>query len=46
MDIHAIEYAKANPNMPLYMKTSYGKAYIKITFKQLESYKKGWELFV
>ena len=39
--VHAIEYAKANPNMPLYMKTSYGKAYIKITFKQLESYKKG-----
>ena len=37
----AIEYAKAHPNMPLYMKTSYGKAYIKITLKQLESYKKG-----
>ena len=39
--VHAIEYAKANPNMPLYMKTSYGKAYIKITLKQLKSYKKG-----
>ena len=38
--VHAIKYAKANPNMPLYMKTSYGKAYIKITLKQLKSYKK------
>ena len=39
--VHAIEYAKANPNMPLYMKPSYGKAYMEITLKQLESYKKG-----
>ena len=36
-----IEYVKANPNMPLYMKPSYGKAYMEITLKQLESYKKG-----
>lgn len=35
----AISYAKENPNMPLYMKPSYGKAYKEITFKQLEEYK-------
>ena len=39
--VHAIKDAKANPKMPLYMKTSYGKAYIEITLKQLNSDKKG-----
>lgn len=36
----AIEYTKMHPNMPLYMKTSYGKAYNEITFKQLQAYKR------
>lgn len=37
----AIEYALKNPNMPLYMKMSYGKKYVEITLDKLKSYKKG-----
>lgn len=29
------------PNMPLYMKMSYEKKYVKITLDKLKSYKKG-----
>lgn len=34
----AIEYAKAHPQLDIYMKTSYGKRYNKITFEKLISY--------
>lgn len=37
---HAIQYAKEHNALPIYVKSSYGKAYKEITFKQLQSYSK------
>lgn len=37
---HAIQYAKENYREPIYMKSSYGKRYIEITFDKLLEYAK------